>query len=572
MNLIGIYNTQNGYSNRANLPSSLVYSSLYYIVNNPTKDELRNVIQKLFKNTQFHADWESLYSSFNITNKIAKDNNSASILTLNDVVKYIIFRKATYTKFDKDIIMQMIFAYRFINEETIKEVKKQINVKDMNFSPSFAYNTEKTLLNINVKSDDSKEFREGVNIDLFSNQINTEEIESSISCLTLPQKHCLLFLACSVLSKRSCILQGATSSGKSHIIRLFAKMLGQELIVYQMNKDTGISILTGQPLLSSTLSKEDVDNISLWFQNISIIPSFKTYIKENFSENPKEWNLADFSDLLSYIEENKEMISENNKEFINNTVIEIKKIIRHEKRFTHQESEFIKALKKGKWVLIDGIESAPPEIAQKISSLCGDDPELHLIECGKNNYFSRNKKENAQPISDNFHLFVTFNPSSQKENISLDPAFFNKCVSFTLPPIDSAPEYSAQILHGSLLKMSYPNEIAIEIGARMSMSHRIAKNESINSNDVFAGDLQFTGRTLKFITTEFQLHSETQDDISSNIYIPVCNSFHSFYWNSEMKNDDKLSKNEGKLKQDMIDAFSKSADNDIIASLNQKIR
>ncbi|KAK8895427.1 hypothetical protein M9Y10_023891 [Tritrichomonas musculus] len=570
LNLIGIYNTQNGYSNRANLPSSLIYSSLYYIVNNPTKDELRSVIQKLFRNTEFQEDWEGLYSIFNITNKIAKDNNTASILTLNDVVKYIIFRKATFAKFDKDIITQMIFAYRFINEETIKEVKKQINVNEMNFSPSFNYNIEKLLLNINVKSDDSKEFQEGINIELFTNKINVEDIESNISCLTLPQKHCLLFLACSVISKRSCILQGATSSGKSHIIRLFAKMLGQELIVYQMNKDTGISILTGQPLLSSTLNNEDIDNIILWFENISIVPAFKEYIKDNFSENPKEWKLTDFSYLLNYIDENQEMISENNKEFINKTVIEIKKIIRHEKRFTHQESEFIKALKEGKWVLIDGIESAPPEIAQKISSLCGDDPELHLIERGKNNYFSRNKRENAQPISDNFHLFVTFNPSSQKENISLDPTFFNKCVSFTLPPIDSTPEYSAQILHGSLVKMLYPNEIAIEIGARMSMSHKVAKNESMNNNDVFAGDLQFTGRTLKFITTEFQLHSTSNDDISNDIYMPVCNSFHSFYWNSEMKNDEKLGKNEGKLKKYMIDAFSKPADNDIVTSLNQK--
>lgn len=40
-------------------------------------------------------------------------------------------------------------------------------------------------------------------------------------------------------------------------------MLGQDLIVSQMNKDTEISILTGQPLLSSTLSNEDIFHLLL---------------------------------------------------------------------------------------------------------------------------------------------------------------------------------------------------------------------------------------------------------------------------------------------------------------------
>ena len=88
----------------------------------------------------------------------------------------------------------MIFAYRFLNEDTIKEVKKEITVKDMNFTPSFKYNSRKTFLHINVLNEETSQFQNGINIDLKDkNKIDFEEMEYDINSLTLPQKHCLLF-------------------------------------------------------------------------------------------------------------------------------------------------------------------------------------------------------------------------------------------------------------------------------------------------------------------------------------------------------------------------------------------
>ena len=563
LNLVGIYNTDSGFSNRDNLPTSLIYSSIYYIINNPNKEELKKVIKMSFKNTEFAEEADQFYSDFNTSNTFAKDNNASSILTLNDVIKYIIFRKETLNKFNRDIVSQIIFAYRFINQETIEEVKKAIKVKNMNFTPKFSYDQKNRLLNVNIKTENTTEENDGISIKLYSNMINNEKMQASLSSLTLPQLHCLLFLAFSVKTKRSCILQGATSSGKSHIIRLFADMVGQELIVYQMNKDTGLSILTGQPLLSSTLSDDDVEKINEIFANLSIIPEYEEYINNNLSGESTKWQLTDFHRLISFMEKSKEKVTEENLDFIEKNIKDLKTLIRQENRFVQNESAFIKAIKEGKWVLVDGIESAPPEIAQKISSLCGDDPELHLIETGKNNYFTRREAPNSQRIHENFHLFVTYNPSSQRENITLDSTFINKCISFTLPPIDSTPEYSAQVIHGSLTKMSYPNDIAIQIGARMSMSHQVAKEKSQENSDNYAGGGIFTGRTLKFVTTEFDLHSQECPSLIDNIYQPVCNSFHSFYWNSVFKNKDELQKQ-------MIDAFSKPADKDIITNLEHK--
>jgi midasin (ATPase involved in ribosome maturation) len=77
-------------------------------------------------------------------------------------------------------------------------------------------------------------------------EIKKDEIKQKLNTLNIKQKQCLLFLVLSILCKRACIIQGDTASGKTHIIRLFAEILGQKLIVYQINKETGLSLFTGQ--------------------------------------------------------------------------------------------------------------------------------------------------------------------------------------------------------------------------------------------------------------------------------------------------------------------------------------
>ena len=99
-----------------------------------------------------------------------------------------------------------------------------------------------------------------------NNQINREELKQKINTLNLKQKQCLLFLVLSILCKRACVIQGDTAAGKTHLIRLFAEMLGQKLIVYQINKETGLSIFTGQSTLQNHLEKEEISKIKIHFE------------------------------------------------------------------------------------------------------------------------------------------------------------------------------------------------------------------------------------------------------------------------------------------------------------------
>ena len=78
--------------------------------------------------------------------------------------------------------------------------------------------------------------------------IDKDDILEKLNTLTKPQKHCLLFLSCSYLTNYSIILQGNTNSGKTHLITLFAKMMGKKLNIYQMNKDINFLSFLGNHL------------------------------------------------------------------------------------------------------------------------------------------------------------------------------------------------------------------------------------------------------------------------------------------------------------------------------------
>ncbi len=81
---------------------------------------------------------------------------------------------------------------------------------------------------------------------------------------------------------------------------------------------------------------------------------------------------------------------------------------------------------KGRWVILDGIEMVPSQIPEKISPLCGENPEISIFELGKGIY------NNSNNIKENFHLFIIYLPFNKGSKI-LEPILFNKCVSFTLP-------------------------------------------------------------------------------------------------------------------------------------------
>jgi midasin (ATPase involved in ribosome maturation) len=62
---------------------------------------------------------------------------------------------------------------------------------------------------------------------------------------------------CCVKAKKTPIIQGVIASGKSFIIKLLAEILGQDLSIYQLNSNSGISLFTGQSITKEEFYKKE---------------------------------------------------------------------------------------------------------------------------------------------------------------------------------------------------------------------------------------------------------------------------------------------------------------------------
>ena len=135
-------------------------------------------------------------------------------------------------------------------------------------------------------------------------------------------------------SKRPCILQGPSGVGKSHLIKLLAKLLGKKIYIINLNKENGISILSKRYIFK--------------FFEIEEVEKIETIVDEI---------LEDFSDTKSFRLEEKikklvESKLEGNKK---KKFEELKKKYNFTQRFRYEKSDFLKSLENGEWVLLDGL-------------------------------------------------------------------------------------------------------------------------------------------------------------------------------------------------------------------------
>ena len=299
-NIIAIFNTENEIVNREKLPTLLVNSSLYFIIKKMTNDEISNIIEKKFQKAPFYYDNKLFYKSFITTINTSKEFSNENILTLNDISKYIMFRNITNGCVDESIISQMIFAYRFIQKDDIEKILNKLNLLSMKFSPIFKYSypPKELLVFINNKIKNPIKIKTRN-----SEKIDVEKIEKKILTLTTIQRQSLLFMIISILSKRTCIIQGETASGKSKLIPLIAEMLGKNLLIYQINSYSDISILTGQNQINEELSEEEKTKLT------NNLEQLKQFIKIENIENIKPRDIKKIIDEINlYINDNKKKL------------------------------------------------------------------------------------------------------------------------------------------------------------------------------------------------------------------------------------------------------------------------
>ena len=211
--------------------------------------------------------------------------------------------------------------------------------------------------------------------------------------------------------------------------------MGKELNVYQLNSESSTSLLTGQSKLNTKIAKEESEELSKIFEDLKIFEKIKDKINERFIEGKyEEWSANSFKELIDLIKEIELKTKEDEKErdLLKKSRIEIGKIIIPANRFNNDyDTAFVISMKKVYWDLFDAIESATPQLSEKISTLAGEDRELDLFEKGKDNYYFTRKEDlpNSTKIHEEFLMFICHNISSQSDK-SLYPSLLSKCICF----------------------------------------------------------------------------------------------------------------------------------------------
>ena len=253
----------------------------------------------------------------------------------------------------------------------------------------------------------------------------------------------------------TCIIQGPSCSGKTHLIKEFSKLCNKEIEIFDLSNESNLSLLTGQ---LATSSKINPNNISPIQKSLKIVINKNSEFKKIINnikfniDSPEEWTPNQFD----YIIDELNKIQNNQKD---KSIIDVLNLMKKERNFTNylkdDDSLFIKSMTKGKWILLNGIELARPELFQKIMSLCDSDYCcLNLFEKGNDFKYSRNcnNEEGEKEIPNDFRLFITYNPFIVETSKRLSSGFLNKCLVFSTFPIEEDKSNVTFILSKSFEK------------------------------------------------------------------------------------------------------------------------
>ena len=392
-------------------------------------------------------------------------------------------------------------------------------------------------------------------------KIDFDEVSKKLISLTDIHRYCLLFLACCSKSRIPCILQGETGSSKSFLISLFAEMLGKKLNIYQMNNDSNVSMINGQSLFED-LNQNELKELEEMIKILNI------YIKEKDTS-------SNIENVKKLIKKANEYIMEENNNNINEVKIlknKIMKMISPSNRFKYKYSSFCESLEKGDWILIEQIESAPNEIIERLLPLTEENPEFKIIQDAKEITYKKkqnnekngiNQDNNIKDISQDFRIFFTFNPA--RADFKINSKFLSNCIIFCLPQNDSLIEYSTQISYGILRKGNIDKNISFELAKRFSQVHQLVKKKIKLEPDDFSGKMQFTQRTVNFVSNYFVRNLSKLKIIEANEVINlIVNCLKVFYLNC-YQNKKKISS----MGIDLLNCFNENNQINIINEENE---
>ena len=508
-NLIVTYDpSKHNYSFQNFFPPQILNNSLIFKFNVSTENDYKEIFFSFSRDKESFdiEEGEKIVNEFIISKNYISNIQENKLYSINDLKKYDILENqisCVSKEIDKnDILRKLIFISPLSNKKQIIELENKLFYINMNYDIRLQFDEQ--LANFTIfprlkeKDFDGPKYK-------FSEKDNYDEnykkiIEEDFNELNDYQKLGMMFLLFGINSNYTCIIQGPFCSGKTHLVKTFAKLCKEKLEIIDLSCESNLSLLTGQLIPLSKINNKNIKKIQNQLKKLlKTIHELKNILNDNnFKvESPDEWTPKQFDDIISELEKLESKYLNSLKPLI--------KAMKNERKLTafleDKESIFISAMKEGKWVLLNGIELAQPELYQKLISLCDiSNKSLNLFEKGRDyNYISKENYENnlnEKFIHKNFRLFITYNPYSVEMNKRLSPGFLNKCLVYTLFPIDNDIKNASLFLSNLIKKNEIFADIHNELATKIATIHFNSKELCEKDKNNSHGKKYFSGRTL----------------------------------------------------------------------------
>lgn len=499
---------------------SITSTALYHKMPNYSKKEFSEICRFIFETNQLDDSVHQICPILSQLYEISMSSQVKTPLTPREAHKFVKMMKAASqhssieNKFSDIQICQLLSLGRFYDDELKLGIIQNINaaVKRQVFTENEEI-PEFTIENGNILTSKNVSINSPIGIQSYMNDINH---------LTKSEKQLFEFLILNTDEYTPLIVQGPTASGKTFSIQLFAKILGKNLKVLQMNQEINSSFIVGSYNPSKNLSSSDIFELRNALELISSMP----YLPDKFQEKLQnieieKWKLSDFLELKKEVEKlmKSKKLDESNinnaSEFIN----KVNSTLLIFKHINRSDSIIVEALKKGDWLLLDGIENATSDLLDRLSSLLDDPPVLNLYERGTDYIFSMKPDPNNKTklIDPNFRLFITYNPINSYSN-NVSQSFLSRCTLYSMSPIDSNIFDSALIVSNIIEKSVFSFSSQSEIAARIAKVHMKMKEKN---------QKQLTCRTLIHVSREIFYRNKLQKLDNQQIIGIINNHYHS---------------------------------------------
>ena len=570
-NIIATYDPSKlGTSIQNYLSYPFLSNSLIFKLKNYSYSEFSSIIRAITNENENYSDKEiqRLINDFFYLKAYSQEIQSRELFTINDLKKFDLFRNQIQRDNDNDnlnsydLISKILFTYRFSSKKEKEDLEKKLKFKNENLNLTIKFITDDNInyssFSINIQS--KEEENDTWPSFIYSSKLKKEDkdlLEEIFENLTDSQKIGILFLLFGVNSKIPCIIQGPSCSGKTFLIKEFCKICNKELEIFDLSNESGLSLLTGQITPLDKINRDKIlelkEILKKGYHESPIIQKVIDKIKFNL-DSPSEWKPNQFDEIIKDLELEVEKKDNKKSEIIYTILEEMKKERDLTNLLKNEDSSFIKAMKKGKWILLNNIELAQPELSQKLMDLCEiDNCSLNLYEKGKQYFYSNNPVDENLKISDDFRIFITYNQYSAESNKRLSPAFINKCLLYSLFPIDENLSDTTFILSRAFVKNPILKNYYKELAVKLSNIHFRCKQISEEGNAII-GKKKFCGRTICSLAKIINSSKDINKGIIQAINDCYCNAF----------------VNRKNIKNELLNIYYEKVDEDLINFLSKK--